>query len=145
VELVIKTQLEQHYLDTIYSVLINEQQYNIKITEDVPSAIKEILELAKEKTAVILTAWNPKSKLLSSQENKERNKKLDLTLRNNDYPVFKALGKGDNLWPAEESFFIIGIKKEDAEQLAVEFGQNAFVWIDSEEPTSLIFTEIWHE
>jgi len=140
-----KSELEKHYLDTTYSIFIDEEQYDIKIGKPLPSVIKKLLD--KEKSAVILTAWNPRSQPLSSQENKARNNELNSVL--NKYSVLNALGQGsdisDTSWPAEESYFILGIKKREAEILAVEYEQYAYVWFESEKPASLVFTNIWYE
>ena len=138
-----KIELTKHYLDTMYSVFINEEQYDIKIGKPVPLGINKLLD--KEKSAVILTAWNPRSQLLSAQENKTRNNELKSAI--NQYTVFRALGQGSDLsdtsWSAEESYLILGIHKEDANKLAVEHGQYAYVWLESEMPASLIFTQLW--
>ncbi len=138
-----KSELEKLYLDTTYSVFINKQQYDINIGDPVPLGINKLLD--KEKSAVILTAWNPRSQLLSAQENKTRNNELKSAI--NQYTVFRALGQGSDLsdtsWSAEESYLILGIHKEDANKLAVEHGQYAYVWLESEMPASLIFTQLW--
>ena len=137
-----KNELERHYLDTTYSVFVDEEQYDIKIGNPLPSVIKKLLD--KEKSAVILTACNPRSQPLSSQENKAHNNKLYSNLKNNKYIIYKALGQGDDAsWPAEESFFIIGLNKADAEKIAVEYGQYAYVWLENKKPASLVFTNIW--
>ena len=138
-----KSELEKHYLDTTYSIFINEEQYDIKIGKPLSPTIQNLVN--NEKSAVILTACNPRSQPLSSQENKERNYKLKLQLK--DFIVFNALGQGSDLsdtsWFAEESYFILGIKKKEAELLAVEYEQYAYVWFESEKPAALIFTHIW--
>lgn len=138
-----KIDLEKHYLDTTYSIFIDEERYDIKIGKPLPSAIQKLLN--SEKSAAILTAWNPQSQLLSSNENKTRNNELNSSL--SKYSVFNAIGQGSGLsdksWPAEESYFIPGIKEEEANKLAVEYGQYAYVWLESERTASLIFTRIW--
>ncbi len=138
-----KSELEKFYLDTTYSIFINEEQFDIKIGKPLSSVIKNLLE--KEKSAVILTASNPRSQLLSPQENKVRNNALHSAL--NKYSVLSALGQGSDLsnasWSAEESYFIVGMKKNEAELLAVEYEQYAYVWCEREKPASLIFTPIW--
>ena len=135
-----KIELEKHYLDTTYSTFINEELYDIKIGKTLPSAIQKLLN--SEKSAAILTAWNPRSQLLSSQENKDCNNELNSAL--NQYTVFRAVGQGsDTSWQAEESYFILGIQKEDSNKLAIKYGQYAYVWLESEKPASLIFTRLW--
>lgn len=135
-----KQQLEQHYLDTMYSVFIDKNQYDIKIGKSIPADINKLIN--KEKSAVILTAWNPRSQALPLSENKYRNNELKSNLKN--YTVFKADGQGEDLsWPAEESFFVLGIEKSEAEILAVKYEQYAYVWIENKKPASLVFTSIW--
>lgn len=137
------SELEKAYLDTTYSVLVDGEKYDIKIGKQIPSVINCLFENENEKSAVILTAWNPRSKALSLEENKERNNKLHSYLKNNKYIIYKALGQGkDASWPAEESFFIPGVTRETAEQYAVEYGQYAYVWCEIEKPASLIFTKL---
>lgn len=135
-----KKELEQHYLNTTYSVFIDEKQYDIKIGKPLPQVIKKIVN--KEKSAVILTAWNPRSQALSLLENKSRNNELNLKLKN--YTVLNVVGQGeDPSWPAEESYLIQGIDKNQVDMLAIEYEQYAYVWCESEKPASLIFTHLW--
>ena len=136
----VKKELEQHYLDTIYSVFIDNDQYDINIEQPLPKFIEQLVH--KEKTAAILTAWNPRSQLLALLENYSRNNQLISKL--NDYTTFKAVGQGgDSSWPAEESFFILGINKTELDKLAIEFEQYAYVWIERDNQASLIFSELW--
>ncbi len=144
VELMPKKELEKAYLDTTYSVFIDENKYAIKIGSPVPSIINKLFK--KEKSAVIITAWNPRSKALPAEENEVRNKKLYSNLIDNKYIIYKALGQGiDASWPAEEGFFIIGLKKADAEKIAVEYGQYAYLSLEVEKSASLVFTSIWYD
>lgn len=142
-----KEELKQHYLDSTYTVFVVNKKHDIKIGETAPTVINELLK--KAKTAVILTAWNPRSQPFSLQENKSRNNYLRVSLMKNNFSIFDALGEGKEAsgseWPAEESFFIPGIAKEDVEKLAVEYGQNAYVWLEYDKPVALKFSEIWSE
>lgn len=139
-----KVQLEKSYLETIYSVLINGIRVDVNIGEAVPTVINDLLD--NNKSAVILTAFNPRSQTFSLHENKSRNNILRAFLVKNNDLIFDAVGQGsDSSWPAEESFFIIGISKEEAEKLAVEYGQYAYVWLDKNKPASLIFSSVWSE
>ena len=56
------------------------------------------------------------------------------------------MGQGDDVsWPAEESFFILGINRTEVDKLAIEFEQYAYVWCDNSNTASLIFTEHWND
>ena len=137
-----KAELERHYLETTYSVVINEEQYNINVGKPLPPVVHALV--SKEKTAAILTAWNPRSNVLSLSENHSRNKNLMSILK--DYNVFNSVGQGVDLsWLAEESFFIVGIQQCDVDKLAIEFEQYSYVWCDNSNAASLIFTELWND
>lgn len=143
VELMSKPELEKHYLQTTYSVFIEEDKCDIRIGEPVPSNIQQLLN-NENKTAAILTAWNPASQPLSSQENISRNELLKHEILKTNYLVFKARGEGDSSqWAAEEGYFILGITKDEIDKLAVKFGQNAYVWLEQGKATLVEFTEIW--
>jgi hypothetical protein len=139
----LKDELEKSYLATTYSVLIDGEQYDIKIGELVPSVINKLLDNGH--TAVIITAWNPRSQAYSLEENKQRNINL-LASFDNKHLVHHALGQGnDPSWQAEESFFILDINQEVTEQLAIDYEQYAYVWLEANKPASLVFTGIWNE
>lgn len=135
----LKNELKKAYLDTTYSVFIDKNKYPVNIEKPLPFVINSLIN--EEQSAAIITAWNPKSKLLSVEENIKRNTKLNAKLKN--YTVFKAEGQGEDLsWLAEESFFILGINKKEANILAIEYEQYAYVWLEKKGLASLIFTDI---
>ena len=135
-----KRELEKIYLGTTYSVFIESKQYAIKIGKPLPQDIKSLV--VQEGSAVILTAWNPRSQPLPLSENHSRNNQLSSKLV--EHTLYKCMGQGnDSSWPAEESFFILGMKQTEVDKLALEFEQYAYVWIDSDEQASLVFSELW--
>jgi uncharacterized protein DUF3293 len=139
-----KAELEKIYLETTYSVFVNNEKYDVRIGETLPAVINKLLLEVAGKSGAILTAWNPRSKTLSSEENKTRNSKLHSYLENNKYINYKSLGQGNDIsWQAEESFFVSGVTRETVEQLAVDYEQYAYVWCESEKTTSLVFTSVW--
>lgn len=145
----LKSMLEKAYLATTYSVFIEHRTYNIKIGQPLPTVIQS--KVKQEKSAAIITAWNPQSQALSQDENTARSHKLKSQLEK--FIVFNALGicaeqtqntrATTQVWPAEESFFILGISKQEAELLAFKYQQYAYVWLEKVKIPSLEFTEIW--
>lgn len=139
-----KAELEKYYLETTYSVFLNNTQYDCKIGVVLPAAINEILSDAL--TAAIITAWNPRSQLFDQAENERRNYCFYKELEQAGYSVLRALGKGtDNKWPAEESFFIPGINQATAEKYAEKYEQNAYIWLEYNKPVLLNFSPVWKE
>lgn len=139
-----KEELEQHYLKTIYTVFVDKDKYDIKINKPVPDVFNQLLK--NQNSAAILTAWNPRSQFFSQTENKSRNNYLRVSLAKNKFNSLNAIGQGaDTSWPAEESFFVVGINKDEAEKIATEYGQYAYIWLEYEKPVSLEFSSIWKD
>jgi len=141
-----KKTLERAYLNTQYFVFFSGGTYVVKISEPLVKEVSALLEKTRTRSGVILTAWNPRSNKTSAIENKEQNNALSRRLIKNNFIYYDALGKGqDSSWPAEESFFIVDISKEKAESLALEYKQNAYIWLQPSKPAELIFTAIWND
>jgi len=138
--------LERAYLNTRYFVHFAGETYMVKISEPPVEGVSALLEKNNMHSAVILTAWNPRSHKTTAVENKKQNNALSRYLIKNNFIYYDALGEGqDSSWPAEESFFIIGISKEQAESLALEYEQNAYIWLQHNKPVELVFTAIWND
>lgn len=79
-------------------------------------------------TAAFLTAWNPRSEKLSEDENLDRQMELlsEIEARRLNYLV----GYGERGEWREYSYLILGIDRQGASELALQFEQNAYVWLD---------------
>lgn len=112
------------YEATCYSIL------NPKIDIYIKKEIQELQSFLREQNFTswcFITAWNPFSEALSNEENNALNQLLEVDL--NCYSVFPAEGKdtlGD--WPAEISFFVGNISREQAIYLGKKYKQNAIVF-----------------
>ena len=92
-----------------------------------------IYEKSYKETAAFITAFNPYSQELSSQENKDRNHKLEELIQSLGFDYIHGEGKcGDGDWDGEKSFLIFGISEEQASEIGKEFEQNAIVWCDKD-------------
>lgn len=110
--------LETNYIVDILSQPIRINQFN--------QELNELLKLNDCKTWAYITAYNPFSKIISDNENKLRNKKLESQL--SEFKIYNGRGCGiDGNWPQEESFLILGIARNDAIELGEKFEQNAIV------------------
>jgi len=141
-----KKTLVRAYLNTRYSVYFAGETYIVKVSEPPVKGMSALLEKNDIHYGAILTAWNPRSHKTTAVENKKQNDALSRYLIKNNFIYYDALGEGqDSSWPAEESFFIIGISKEKAESLALEYKQNAYIWLQQNKPVELVFTAIWND
>ena len=136
-----RQQLQNAYLQTLYSVEAHEKSLTICVTS-------ENLELddflAKEgiRTWSIVTADNPFSTQLSASENEIRRADLMERLKGANLTFLKSYGRDPSeKWPAEIGFFVPNISREFAIQLGKEFQQNAIVFGASLGRPELIWCE----
>jgi len=89
-----------------------------------------VLEKRNAETAVVVTAYNPRSVVLSDAENQARH--ADLTARLDARGCDYALGEGRDPtghWQAELECVVFGISEQAGLDLARAFDQNAIVWV----------------
>jgi hypothetical protein len=89
-----------------------------------------ILEERAAKTAVIVTAYNPRSVVLSETENRARHVRLVQFVQSKGYDF--ALGEGrdpSGQWTAEVECVVFGISAAAGLELARTFDQNAIVFV----------------
>jgi hypothetical protein len=93
-------------------------------------------------TAVVITAYNPRSVVLSDTENRARHVELTALLdaSGHDY----ALGEGRDptgAWKAELECVVFGIRVETGLELARRFAQNAIVFVSKGGAPELVYPE----
>jgi len=141
-----KSELIKLYCETDYQVFITDTPITVRIDKAIPYELNKLIEQNHNKTGVILTAYNPRSEFYQESENKRRNNKLKAVLIEQNFDLYLAKGQGNQTnWPAEESFFILNMSADQAEHHAVNFGQYAYVVLESSKTTSLVFSEIWNQ
>jgi hypothetical protein len=99
-------------------------------------------EYAKRRTnsAAFITAWNPNSKPLAIEENGARNKALAVELQRQQLSFVNGEGVGASAW-AEQSFLVFGVSMQEAQRLALAFGQNAFLFASADAIPRLVKTQ----
>jgi len=102
-----------------------------------------VLEARGVDTAVIVTAFNPRSVVLSEAENTARHARLTGMLESRDLGY--ALGEGRDPtghWKAELECVVFGISLETGLEIARRFDQNAIVWITRGSAPELAYPEL---
>jgi hypothetical protein len=107
------------------------------------SGFDGVLDARNATTAVVVTAYNPRSVVLSEAENAARHARLTelLESRGLDY----ALGEGRDPtghWQAELECVVFGISLETGLEIARAFDQNAIVWIARGRAPELVYPEL---
>ena len=119
---------------------------NIGITLIVDTKSEKLDKLLSESdasSAIYITAWNPFSQMMNSDENQELNSllKSDLLTLIDEEKVIDGFGEDPSKkWPGEKSFLALGITKEEGIRLSEKYRQNAFVYHEFGKKTELILT-----
>jgi hypothetical protein len=95
------------------------------------AALAELYRASNRRCAAFVSAFNPASKPASLQANLEAHALLRAAMDRSKQCA--ALTEGEAVdrsgaWPAEASWFGLGIERRVAIALGREFGQNAIVW-----------------
>lgn len=123
----------QAFLETVYTVF-NNPNFDIRINEIVD-------EKSSLDSWAFITAWNPLPKIELLEENRQRNKKLENDIKQLGLVYMNGLGVSkDGLW-SEESFFIENISLDKAKELAVKYGQLAFVFGTKNNKATLVYNK----
>ena len=126
--------LKSAYLNTLYKVYQPVLEIKIGLVNEELDAL-----LIKNNCTewAYITAFNPYSQTLSAEKNELRHAKLRDRLEH--YRIFEGEGAGeDPTWPAEKSFLVIGITKNDAAKIGILFEQNAIVVGEKSKPAELL-------
>ncbi len=128
----------KNYLDifikTKYYFLKNKNYYEIFLNQS-NSGIDT--QIQKDKGWALITAYNPLPKILSAQENIERNELLKNDLKKMNLSYSEAFSSLDN-WK-ETGFLIKNITFDEACRLGKKYGQTAIIYSFKSKPAELVF------
>ena len=123
--------LVRAYREAIYIVNEGDDAIALKVGE-VSHALAALMRVHKVTTAAIITAYNPFSEIQPLAENERMQAALVAALQPKSTACFDAIGSDpEGKWEPEASTLALGISLVDAERLADQFGQNAFIWINT--------------
>jgi len=85
-----------------------------------------------------ITAWNPLPEILSDSENHKRNRTLQDHLDQLDLEYLYGYGESaDQKW-REDSFWVMNISREKAQELGAQYGQLAIVYGEKDGVAELV-------
>ncbi|WP_068546495.1 DUF3293 domain-containing protein [Thalassotalea crassostreae] len=133
--------LIDNYISTDYMIddelglwLININQHD--------RALSRYLHMQAKPTAAFITAYNPMSKPTSEKVNKRAHQQLQHQLTKQGFKFLHGYGQSqDNKWPAEQSVLVLAIDKSQANEIAKQYNQAAYVWIDDTGLPSLVLKD----
>lgn len=125
------------FLETNYTILL-ENKIVLKIGE---MPLQLFSEYPQIKTWAFITAWNPLPDILTKPENNIRNNQLKVQLKEHGFIFYPGVGISKNEDWSEDSFFIMNIDLERANDISLKYGQLAFLYGDKVNGNQLIFTK----
>jgi hypothetical protein len=106
------------------------------------AALEDVLRAHAAGSAVLITAYNPRSRKQTAEENTDAHRQLLAAVAKMGCDVLPSRGRDpDGKWPAEPGLLIFNLSREDALALARRFGQYAAVWIETRGVPKLLFAQ----
>ena len=132
---IIPPSLLEAYRATAY--IVNELTSPIRIG-DLSLEVDAFCKEQGEESWLFITAWNPRSQILTSIENCSRMKELRSILTGYGLACFEGEGRGEGDWEPEHSFFVPGASREQSIALGKQFDQYAVVFGESGKQAELL-------
>jgi hypothetical protein len=133
-------ELIEAYRQTRYCVGLGDAPEKCLRIGERSAWLDQQLTLAGQRSAVFITAENPRSKRLDEEENCQRTAALRDLLSIAGYQFLPGYGIGQTSdWPPEESFLVLGVTREAGRDLASRFEQNAFLFAAAGDVVELVF------
>jgi hypothetical protein len=135
-------ELIEAYRQTLYCVGLSDGPQECLRVGEKSTWLDRQLMLARQGSAIFITAENPRSKRLDKEENCQRTAALRDSLSIAGYQFLMGYGIGQTSdWPPEESFLVLGATREAGLDLASKFEQNAFLFAAAGEAVELVFVD----
>lgn len=140
--MVVSNALLSTYRSARYQFTWEGELITLKVDQIQPR-VAQILEQEMADVGFFITACNPRSEQQSEGDNGEAMAKLALEIYALDGRSFSGVALDpEGRWPAELSYFVIGISASLMHDLAQDFSQNAYLSIDQDGRVSLRQTDL---
>ena len=127
------------YKNTLFQAHVGDDVITLRVGQQCPE-LQEVFQQHNVTTACYITAYNPFGRLLTAQENEDRNARMRTELAA-QYRLFEGIGSDPTgEWEGEASFLALGASKDASLALAEAWEQNAVVFVDETLSVSLLFT-----
>ena len=86
-----------------------------------------------------LTAYNPRGTVQSDEANDQAHAQLAVKLQELGLQAIEGSGSEEGTeWPAEKSYFALGLALEPSKAIGIHFDQDAIVWVGTDAVPQLI-------
>ena len=129
----ISPELIRAYREAHYIVLDEGTEIRLKVGT-VNLELARLMSNKNAHTASVLTAYNPYSEVKTKQENELAQMQLRQRLEELGIATLEVVGRdAKEQWEPEPSVLALDLTLKEAETLADEYGQNAFIWIPKQD------------
>ena len=129
----ISPELIRAYREAHYIVLGKGKEIRLQVGT-VNLELERLMSNKNAHTASVLTAYNPYSEVKTKQDNELAQMQLRQRLEELGISTLEAVGRdAKEQWEPEPSVLALDLTLKQAETLADEFGQNAFIWIPNKD------------
>ena len=129
----ISPELIRAYREAHYIVLDEGKEIRLQVGT-VNLELERLMSNKNVHTASVLTAYNPYSEVKTKQENELAQMQLRQRLEELGIATIEAAGRdAKEQWEPEPSVLALDLTLKEAETLADEYGQNAFIWIPKQD------------
>ena len=120
-------QLKRKYEETDY-VVDDDPPIVLRVNEQ-HDGVRILMASFNVETAAFITAWNPGSQPLDLDTNYDRQADLLSDIEQLRCNYFVGRGEHPEDGWVEDSYLVLGISRDDADALAIKYGQLAYIWI----------------
>jgi hypothetical protein len=129
----ISPELIRAYREAHYIVLDEGTEIPLQVGT-VNLELARLMSNKNARTASVLTAYNPYSEVKTKQYNELAQMQLRQRLKEMGIATLDAIGRdAKERWEPEPSVLALDLTLKQAENLADEFAQNAFIWIPKQD------------
>jgi hypothetical protein len=129
----ISAELIRAYREADYIVFNEGMEIRLQVST-VNLELERLMSNKNARTASVLTAYNPYSVVKTKQENELAQTRLRQRLKEMGIATLEAVGRdAKEQWEPEPSVLALDLTLKEAETLADEYGQNAFIWIPKQD------------
>lgn len=134
--------LLEAYRTTRFVAYDGDRQVVAMVGEHAPE-MDELLHRLAARSGVFITAWNPRSVVLSHDLNAAAAARLEARVAAEGFRAVPHRGlSADPAWHPEEGLFVLDIDFDYAIRMATDFGQNAVTALSIDRPATLLLTPL---
>jgi len=137
----IAAELLAAYTATDFVVFDGPEQWALHVGVASPR-VDALLDRHDAACAIVVTAFNPRSRVLAPETNEERHRSLVRLLEERGVPFLLGEGRDPSgHWVAETECIVFGVSLAEGMEIARRFDQNAVVFIERGKAPRLEFPE----